>query len=404
LCIIFFPYELYIDFLGLIWYSLSSMKNIQEGEKQQICSYSGKNDNCTERKSAISCFNRIAGTLTGEEILLHKIINIDLEDYGGINENIHPTTYDLRLGDAHYVFDHNEEMSNSTWNQIFIGTNENLIRLNQVGPKFESKNDGLKILEIPPFGSALIQFEEIVDTLTVARTKNILVVGRFDLKLSEVNKALISQQAAQVEPCYKGKLFCFLHNFSNEAVRLKHQDSIATIEFSYVSCFCGDEKRREIITDLIKANQNRYRKQDYIFEDSGIDDVRWFNREDQLPSGCGLTSINRVLQREIDNFRKWKESIDSVYDDKFNAHIKNVDNIDKLTTTIEKRSMIKWRTLTAIIALITTIITSLGFSFLNELRQNATPMNLRSGSFEMETENTEAYSLQENSIGEFNIE
>lgn len=72
------------------------------------------------------------------------------------------------------------------------------------------------------------------------------MAGRFDLKLSTIYKGLISQQATQVEPCYYGRLFCFVHNLSSKEIHLKHKDKVATIEFLRI-CSEGtdyDEERK----------------------------------------------------------------------------------------------------------------------------------------------------------------
>ena len=74
---------------------------------------------------------------------------------------------------------------------------------------------------------------------------------------------------------------------------------MATIEFSYVSCFCNGQKRREIIDSLIFRNKKKYDKQ-YCIE-TGINDIRYFHSEEQLPDDCGLLGIDKKVKEYLDS-------------------------------------------------------------------------------------------------------
>lgn len=57
------------------------------------------------------------------------------------------------------------------------------------------------------------------------------IAGRFDLTVSMFFKGLILSNGPQVDPGYKGRLFCLLFNTSNDEIHLKQGDHYATIEF-----------------------------------------------------------------------------------------------------------------------------------------------------------------------------
>lgn len=252
---------------------------------------------CSGCQEDISCFKKIAGVLSDAEIKKLKLI------HDPIDENFNPTVYDLSLGSCHYVYgisksDNSENKTKKSWIPVCIGSenefnnyNKNLSQENKFTRQDKNRTN---CLTIPPLGSALIQLDEIVDTYTIAEEKNILVTGRFDLKLTLVNKGLISQQGTQIEPCYEGRLYCFVHNLSNTKIDLTYKDPIASIEFSYVSCFCNEGKRKEVVQSLIVKNKNRYLNPECCEIGKGIMNVRYFNREKYLPDSCGLFHISEL--------------------------------------------------------------------------------------------------------------
>ena len=283
----------------------------------------------------ISCFQKIAGTLTKNEIKEHGLIVID--------DNEHPptfqtTTVDLTVGDGHYLFDGDRKTtSERKWKLLFIGDPGKMAKLNQnpSPEKYEAPNiDQGHTLVIPAYGSALVQLNEIIDTFTAANDpKNLLIVGRFDLKLQAVHQGLISQQATQIEPCYRGKLFCFIHNLSNKEISLKWGDRLATIEFSYASCFCNLETKKKIIQELKKKTKIKYSNR--FCNGQGIEEIRYFYDQQRLPNDCGLVGFQNKL--ETDLFSE--------------------DAITKLADRVDKKMSRKAAWIPAILALIGAIVT-----------------------------------------------
>ncbi len=199
---------------------------------------------------------------------------------GNLENNLYqPSSFDLTLGHASYVYGNAYE--DKKWNPGYIGPS----CLNETGLndgdfiKYteDQKNPGCLI--IPPFGSALVQLNEFVDTRSNAMVpEKALIAGRFDLKLSVVIKGLISQQATQVEPFYYGHLYCFLHNISSDKIKLNHRDPIVTIEFSYLSCraISHDEKKHLDYIEILKTHNEKYKNNRFCNE-NGIIDIRYFD-------------------------------------------------------------------------------------------------------------------------------
>ena len=258
---------------------------------------------CDSCKEEISCFKKIAGVLSDAEMVELKLIKEPNK------KSFNPTVYDLSLGSCHYVYGTQQNnISDSTsikWIPVCIGTDAEFNELNAnlpEGEKFIRQNKNKKdLLVIPALGSALIQLDEIIDTYSVAKDRHVLVTGRFDLKLSLVNRGLLSQQGTQVEPCYCGRLYCFVHNLSNKDIEIRYKEAIASIEFTYVSCFCNEETRVKVINALIEKNKNdkRYQAEEHCFEGRGIENVMYFNRKKTLPDSCGLAHITQAAKDAV---------------------------------------------------------------------------------------------------------
>lgn len=320
---------------------------------------------CSDCQNEISCYKKIAGVLSDVEVKQLELMP------NAKQENYNPTICDLSLGNFHYVYGmpksndnisakrrnkkgvENEQISKK-WVAVCIGADTEMKDANKgfaYDEQFVRQNKTkTNVLTIPALGSALIQLNEIVDTYSVAINNNVLVTGRFDLKLTLVNKGLISQQGTQIEPCYKGRLYCFVHNLSNKDISLEQGESIASIEFSYVSCFCNEEKRREVINNLIEKNKSekRYLEAEYCDEGKGILNVRYFNRKKYLPDSCGLSHISEAAISAV----KQQPVINEI--------------TDEVKRKIDKKTTIITTSITAIASIIVALITAY-FGFVKPL-------------------------------------
>jgi deoxycytidine triphosphate deaminase len=111
-------------------------------------------------------------------------------------ENIKGASYDLSLGDEYYY-----------------------------GGKIRTLTDNEPFISIEPYDYAIVTCNEITN---FPRD----IVGRFDLSVSLFCQGIILSNGPQVDPGFKGRLFCLLFNTSNGLVFLKRGQHYATLEFS----------------------------------------------------------------------------------------------------------------------------------------------------------------------------
>lgn len=291
--------------------------------------------------------------LTGQELRDLSIIQ------EGDEAGYQLTSYDLRLGSCHYVYDNSQkqddDLDRARWRLFHIGSDENLQDLNRDekgSQKYEIPSSARHTLTIPPYGSAIIELKETVDTYTAAVEHQVLVVGRFDLKLSKVYQALISQQATQVEPFYQGKLYCFIHNLSGNAIRMDENDKIATIEFSYAGKYLDQDQWKKLIEDNEKNEVRKYAQSQYANK-HGINEVRWFYEQKRLPSDCGLNGLYAKAERNVSDAVK-------KFDQTFEDYFAREDTQKNIAERVQARIQEKQRSLEILVTVVTGIL-SLGF-------------------------------------------
>ncbi|MCW2286684.1 deoxycytidine triphosphate deaminase [Rhodoblastus acidophilus] len=111
-------------------------------------------------------------------------------------QNIRSASYDLRIGPE-------------------ILCQGKIVELTQANPRFE----------IPPYSYAIVSALEHASLPPC-------VIGRFDLKVSFFFEGLILSNGPQVDPGYKGALFCMLYNGSGQPKLLTLERHFATIDFT----------------------------------------------------------------------------------------------------------------------------------------------------------------------------
>lgn len=284
-----------------------------------------------------------SGLLSGQEIQEYKLIE------SGSNNPPQIASYDLTVGDRHYLY-----AESGKWQAVFLGSVDDLKTANaEISPGspllLSQPPHGGNSLVIPPFGSAIVQLAETVDLYTVAKKNALLIAGRFDLKLKAIYKGLISQQATQVEPCYKGKLYCFLHNLGNQEVTLRIGEKLATIEFSYVGQEIEEDVRKKIIRETISENKTKYADKRFA-NTTGIADIRWLHQCGTLPKDCGIAPIYQLVHHNLEkDVEKYLETSDAV---------------EKLAERVDSKMSEKQNAIKIIFALITAVITFFAGSFL----------------------------------------
>lgn len=104
-------------------------------------------------------------------------------------------------------------------------------------------------LIIPPYSYVLVQAQEEANLPK-------FISGSFDLKVSMFFNGLILSNGPQVDPGYKGALFCMLYNANDEPFTLKRGSSFATIQFFITSTisegYKGPYQNKVDFMDFIK--------------------------------------------------------------------------------------------------------------------------------------------------------
>lgn len=304
------------------------------------------------RSENMSSIQRGQGSvLTCDELRRFQLI------LNGDDKSYQLTSYDLRLGSCHYVFNHpagsntSQDKSESRWQLIHIGSDEELSHLNEnseSSQKYEVPKALRHTLTIPPYGSAIIELKETVDTYTAAVENNKLIIGRFDLKLSQVYQALISQQATQVEPLYCGKLYCFIHNLSGRDIFIREGEKIATIEFSYAGEQLKEEERKALINSFLEEKEppNKYNSP-YATEDKrGIKEVRWFYEQGRLPFDCGLNGLYSDVEKKV-------TAVKGQFEQEFNIFFEKDKTITKIAERVQSRIREQQRNLEILVTVVT---------------------------------------------------
>lgn len=137
-------------------------------------------------------------------------------------KQIKGASYDLRLGDEYYY-------------------RGEIIKLEK----------GNQRLTIAPYDYAIVASKE-----TICLPKD--VVAHFGLTVTLFCQGLILSNGQQVDPGFRGTLFCLLFNTSNQPVTIKRGDHYATIDFakmdSFASKYKGKYQEKRDIIDVIPAN------------------------------------------------------------------------------------------------------------------------------------------------------
>ena len=135
---------------------------------------------------------------------------------------INGASYDLRLGDEYYY-----------------------------DGKIQKLSDKNPFLTIEPYDYAIVSCKE---TAWIPRD----VIAKFGLTVGLFCQGVILSNGPQIDPGFRGTLFCLLFNTSNRAVHLKRGKHYATIEFNkligYAEPYEGKYQGKERIIEYIPEN------------------------------------------------------------------------------------------------------------------------------------------------------
>ncbi|WP_295537640.1 hypothetical protein [uncultured Pseudacidovorax sp.] len=147
----------------------------------------------TAIESSISLLRNRGGIVDQRTMLDLMRAGSLLQDYE--ESSVQSASYDLRLG-GHFLFD------------------GHLVAFTDEVPSFS----------IPPYSFIIVQSAEMADIPK-------FLCGRFDLRVSHFMRGVILSNGPQVDPGFRGALFCMLYNASDQSVPIKKGDHFATIEF-----------------------------------------------------------------------------------------------------------------------------------------------------------------------------
>ncbi|MGZ5547226.1 MAG: dCTP deaminase domain-containing protein [Nitrososphaeraceae archaeon] len=142
--------------------------------------------------SIIECLNSKGGVIN--QSLLQKFLMADIL-LENTTKKYQPASYDLRLGD-------------DVWCQ----------------GKYSTLSIENPILKIPAYSYAIVSAMEKANLPC-------FISARFDLKNSLFFRGIILSNGPQIDPGYRGALFCMLYNGSDIPVGIKYGEHFATIEF-----------------------------------------------------------------------------------------------------------------------------------------------------------------------------
>ena len=137
-------------------------------------------------------------------------------------EMINGASYDLHLGDEYYYYG-----------------------------KIQKLSDEKPFLTIEPYDYAIVSCR---GTAWIPRD----VIAKFGLTVGLFCQGIILSNGPQIDPGFRGTLFCLLFNTSNRAVHLKRGKHYATIEFNkligYAEPYEGKYQGKERIIEYIPEN------------------------------------------------------------------------------------------------------------------------------------------------------
>lgn len=145
-------------------------------------------------ESLVKLINGRGGVVTKD--YLKPLMRAGVLLTGADTSNIQSASYDLRVGAE-------------------VLCQGNSIELSSSNPRFE----------IPPYSYAIVSALEYASLPPC-------VIGRFDLKVSFFFEGVILSNGPQVDPGYKGALFCMLYNGSGQPKLLTLGKHFATIDFT----------------------------------------------------------------------------------------------------------------------------------------------------------------------------
>lgn len=162
-----------------------------------------------------------SGGLVADETI-KALISCDVLLSDAVEDNVESASYDLRLGDEYFAKG----------------------RIRRLG-------DTRPILLIEPYDYAIVTSHERADM-------PLDIAARFDLSVGMFSQGIVLSNGPQVDPGFRGRLFCLLFNTSSSPVMIKRRQHYATIEFhrlaSASSGYAGPRQEKGDIASYLPEN------------------------------------------------------------------------------------------------------------------------------------------------------
>lgn len=210
-------YEQALIFAKLLQIDNKELLDLLENDQNTLKSSQTQNNETSKEKRAFES----KGVLIGDDI--EKLFLIDKKTFN--NKCLQIASYDLRLGDEYYVPSRQRQEHCSETQNIVLSCPFHKKDIPNDIQKCSSENG---VLRISPFSTIVFSTEEILEI-----PDN--VIGRFDLRIRFAMQGLVLQVGTQIEPCYKGRLFGLLLNFSDKEICIPQGTRLLTAEFSYTT-------------------------------------------------------------------------------------------------------------------------------------------------------------------------
>ena len=243
------------------------IKTIEEQRRNdrsysEACIYSVRNmdiDNTCELICALWEYRKTGGVLSKR--LIQLMIDCGMLFENAELQKITGAAYDLSVGSEYYY-----------------------------GGQTNTLTDAESFVRIEPYEYAIITSREIAN---FPRD----IAGRFDLSVSLFCRGIILSNGPQVDPGFKGRLFCLLFNTSNDVVELKVNSHYATIEFQKLMeptiAYSGEYQDKDRIMEYLPKKVSRSPISELKKEIDSLKSEKWLTRT--LPIiiaiGTGVVAI-----------------------------------------------------------------------------------------------------------------
>lgn len=144
------------------------------------------------------------------------------------------------------------------------------------------------VYSIPPYSYVIVQAQE------EARLPK-FVVARFDLKVSLFIHGIILSNGPQVDPGYRGALFCLLYNSSDREVPIRRGEHFATLEFASTA---------RVTSGYKSQYQLKQKLTDFMAGDSVISPgSRLLDRIEETKKS--VEDTKKAIEERMANHRNW---------------------------------------------------------------------------------------------------